>query len=265
MPGPTDPNDSSFKNSGHHVFVNGRWQYVENQVTANAPAEPGQGYIRATSLGTGDFFDPNQGHNISRADLNNVADWNKIAIANSQRQPVSNPYSNNVADQARPALMALVSQMRAQQSGPSLAGLQGQAALGHLGQQALASGPMQGRAAMLQAAQGSRGVAGDVGQARLAEVIRAQTGLGGLAGAMRGNALSSADQGMQSALAARALQDQMARHYAELGNSSDIAMKANNLEARKLQKRFELGLRNTDANTTKDAVQGMATVASMGG
>ena len=50
----------------------------------------------------------------------------------------ANPYSENYANQARAAQMALLAQMQAQQAGPSLAGLQGQRAMAQGGQAALA-------------------------------------------------------------------------------------------------------------------------------
>lgn len=262
MADPTNPNDPDYSKSPNHVFVGGRWQYAPNKNTE--AQKPGQGYIRATSLGTGDPFAP--ALNTSLANMNDVAAWGKLGAANSARQQATNPYSEQVANQSRQAQMALMSQMRAQQAGPSLAALQGQRAMGQLGQQAIGNAAMggSGRGAMLQAGQMGAGMAGDVAQGRLAEIIRSQASLGGMAGGMRGTALGAAEQQQRAGLAAQALQDQMARHYASLGSRADIAIRANALEELKRRKRQDLSIQKQDQQTVDKSLDSMATVASMG-
>lgn len=148
----------------------------------------------------------------------NSAYWQQAARTGANAPLRANPYATGIADQSRAAQLALLAQMRAQQAGPSLAGLQTQRALGQSGQQALGAAAMgNGRAAMLQSANVGAGLAGDAGQARLAEVMRMQAGQGGLAGGLRGNDLQSA--GYQSQAGNQQLQMDLANRlgYAGLG------------------------------------------------
>ncbi len=142
-------------------------------------------------------------------DVRNAPEMDAIFRAGASAGPRANPYSTVVADQSRQGQLALINQMRGQMSGPSIAGMQGQRAVGQMGQQALMQG---GRAGMLGAQMGSGGLAGDIGQARLAEVMRAQAGMGGAAGQLRGADLHSAGAQMQSGLQQRQ-QDQLLRQF----------------------------------------------------
>lgn len=146
-------------------------------------------------------------------DVRNAPEMDAIFRAGANAGPRANPYSTVIADQSRPAQLALIQQMRGQMNGPSLAAMQGQRALGQSGQQALMNSALGGgRAAMLQSANVGAGLAGDVGQARLGEVMRSQAGMGGAAGNLRGADLRSADAQMQAALQQQQ-QDQMLRQF----------------------------------------------------
>jgi len=156
-------------------------------------------------------------------EINNFANYQTTAQGfrdNAFRRQATNPYDTSVADQSRAAQLALMQQMRAQQAGPSLVAMQGQRAMGQMGQQALMQG---GRGAMLGAQGGSTGLAGDVGQARLAEIMKSQGGIGGAAGALRGADLRSADAQMGAGFAAQGLEDQRSRFYAQMGTTLDRA------------------------------------------
>lgn len=151
-------------------------------------------------------------------DIQNAPELDAIFRAGANAGPRANPYSTVVADQSRPAQLALIQQMRGQLNGPSLAAMQGQRALGQSGQQALMNSALGGgRAAMLQSANVGSGLAGDVGQARLGEVMRSQAGMGGAAGNLRGADLRSADAQMQAALQQRQQDDALRRFYASQG------------------------------------------------
>lgn len=162
-------------------------------------------------------------------DVRNAAALDAIMREGANRGPRGNPYAAGVADQSRAAQIALLAQMRAQQAGPSLAGLQTQRALGQSGQQALGAAAMgNGRAAMLQSANVGAGLAGDAGQARLAEVMRMQAGQGGLASGLRGNDLQSAGYQSQAGLAAARQDEALRQMYAQAGmnlqNARDQAL-----------------------------------------
>ena len=119
-------------------------------------------------------------------EIKNASMWQGAAQAGANAPDRANPYSATIADQSRPAQLALMQQMRGMQSGPAIANMQGQRAMGQMGQQALMQG---GRAGMLGAQMGAGGLAGDMGQARLAEMMRSQAGIGGEAGNLRGGDL----------------------------------------------------------------------------
>jgi hypothetical protein len=143
----------------------------------------------------------------------NYQNMSPALLAQAQNRQRADTYSTQVADRTRAAQMALMEQMRAQMNGPSLAGLQGQRAMGQSGQQALMNAAVtgNGRGAMLQSQSVGAGMAMDVGQARLAEAMRAQAGIGSAAGALRGNDLQSAEARARADLQAQAMADQNAR------------------------------------------------------
>lgn len=147
-------------------------------------------------------------------DVRNAQQLDAMARAGVAMPNRQNPYNAGIADQSRAAQLALIQQMRAQQAGPSLAGLQGQRGMAQAGQQALMQG---GRAGMLGAQGASTGMAGDMGQARLAEIMRSQAGMGGVAGNLRGGDLRSAEAQSQAALAQQRQDEARRQMYAKLG------------------------------------------------
>jgi hypothetical protein len=175
--------------------------------------------------------------------IRNADFYQGLARAGAAAPDRQNPYSNVVADQSRPAQLALMAQMRQQMAGPSIAGMQGQRAMGAAGQQALMQG---GRAGMLGAQNASAGLAGDVGQARLAEIMRAQAGLGGAAGNLRGADLRSAGAQMQSGLDQRRQDDLLRQFYASQGTALSDATGRLGLEGEKLRQRVGLAQKETD-------------------
>jgi hypothetical protein len=183
---------------------------------------------KKTALGNmasnqGGGFDPARSGNEAAAlansfnlarDVRNAPEMDAIFRAGATAPGRANPYSTVIADQSRPAQLALMAQMRQQMNGPSIAGMQGQRAFGASGQQALMQG---GRAGMLGAQNAGAGIAGDLGQARLAEIMRAQAGLGASAGALRGADLTSANNQMQAGLAQQRQDDLLRQFYASQG------------------------------------------------
>lgn len=180
--------------------------------------------------------------------VQNADTWQGMARAGASATPRTNPYNAQVADQSRASQLALIQQMRGQMNGPSLAGLQGQRGMAQMGQQALMQG---GRAGMLGAAQAAGGLAGDTAQARAAEIMRAQAGMGGAAGNLRGADLRSAGAQAQSAIAQRGQDDALRQFYAQQGSALGLAQSQSALEALKLQKRLELQASQNDMNKMK--------------
>lgn len=178
------------------------------------------------------------------------------------RQTAANPFNTTVADQSRQAQLALINQMRGQMNGPSLAAMQGQRAMAQSGQQALGAAAMgaPARAAMLNAQQVGGGLAGDVGQARLAEVMRAQAGMGGAAGALRGNDLRAAEAQSSAGNRAQGLVDAMSRFYGSQGSSMNEALRQAALERYKLAQRLQQRNAGIARQTGKDAAQAGATI-----
>lgn len=159
-------------------------------------------------------------------DVRNAPQMDAIYRAGMAAPPRANPYNAGIADQSRMPQIALINQMRGQMNGPSIAGMQGQRAFGQSGQQALgmaAGRPGAGRAAMLGAQGAGAGLAGDVGQARLAEVMRAQAGMGGAAGNLRTGDLRSADLQAQTGLQQRKQDDFMRQFYGTQGANLNAA------------------------------------------
>lgn len=178
-------------------------------------------------------------------------------VPEAQRGVARNPYDAMVANQSRAGQMALMEQMRAQMNGPSLAGMQGQRALAQSGQQALMQG---GRAGLLNAQGAGAGLAGDVGQARLAEVMRAQGGIGGVAGNLRGGDLRSADAQMQAQLQAQRLADERSKFAASRGAALSDAQRNAELEYLKLMQRLQQRASGQVAQTGQQNAQAAATV-----
>ena len=179
--------------------------------------------------------------------------WQQAAQTGANAPLNANPYSNAVADQSRGAQLALLAQMRAMQQGPSLAALQTQRALAQSGQSALGAAAMgaPGRAAMMQAGQVGGGLAGDAGQARLAEVMRMQAAQGGLAGGLRGNDINSA--GLAQRFGNQQLQMDLGNRlgYAGLG-ARQAALESNaGLEFYKAIQKANLAQREKELNGLK--------------
>ncbi len=193
--------------------------------------------------------------------IRNADFYQGLARAGADAPARQNPYSTVVADQSRPAQLALMAQMRQQMAGPSLAAMQGERAMGAAGQQALMQG---GRAGMLGARNASAGLAGDVGQARLAEIMRAQAGLGGAAGSLRGADLRSAGAQMGAGFDAQQLADARARFYSGMGANLGVAQDRMGLENLKLNERLKQEGRATNEQGLNDWMNVMASMASMG-
>lgn len=177
--------------------------------------------------------------------------------AGARREVARNPYDTRVADQSRAAQTALLYQMRNQMNGPSLAAMQGQRGMAQMGQQALMQG---GRAGMLGAQQGAGGLAGDIGQARLGEVMRSQAGMGGVAGNLRGGDLRSADAQSQSQLQAQRLEDERARFAATRGAALSDAQRNAELEYLKLLQRLKQRNQADATQTAQSNTQAGATL-----
>ena len=186
-----------------------------------------------------------------KPELANSAFWQEAAKRGANAPLSQNPYNAGIADQSRAAQLALMQQMRGQMSGPSIANMQGQRAMGQMGQQALMQG---GRAGMLGAQMGAGGLAGDVGQARLAEVMRAQAGMGGAAGNLRGADLNSA-RAQQSAGAGQLGLDLGNRQaYAGLGAKQTAQEAQAALEMYKAMRRGNIDLRQRQIEGVKNAM-----------
>jgi hypothetical protein len=163
-----------------------------------------------------------------------------------------------------------MAQMRGQMNGPSIAGMQGQRAMAQSGQQALMQGAMgNGRAAMLQSQGVAGGIAGDTGQARLAEVMRAQAGIGGAAGSLRGNDLQSAEANARAALAAQMQTAGRGKYALSAGSALGTTEMNNALENYKFGKRVEGDVNNRQAGARDQVLDTAKTffsmLASMGG
>lgn len=280
MADPTNRNDPAFANNPNYVWSGGRWQAVNNPSTANNPGAAPTGTVKGESLGTpGGFSDVFEGlfsrlggkpfgslggqpqGVISAVQLANAAAWQNLARQNATRQQAVNPYNAGIADQSRSAQLALIQQMRAQQAGPSLAALQGQRGMAQAGQQALMQG---GRAGMLGAQGASTGMAGDIGQARLAEVMRSQAGMGGAAGNLRGADLRSAEAQAQAGIRAQGLNDQSSQFYSAFGARGQTAADRVKLENDKLNWRIAQKGRETNEREANNYMQLLASMFSMG-
>jgi len=185
-------------------------------------------------------------------------------MARAQRTLAQNPYDAAYADQSRAAQLALMQQMEAARTGPSLAAMQGRGAMGQSTQQALAMGAMgQGRVAMLGAGQTGVGLASDVARARMIEDLKARAGIGGAASQLRGQDISSATQQLRSGQQAQALSDEMARFYASQGSSFSDAARSAALERYKLAQRLRQQAMQEATNEQKKVVESGATIADI--
>lgn len=195
-----------------------------------------------------------------------TAGWQQRLVGGARENQglASSPYDAAYANQARASQMALMEQMRRQAAGPSLASLQGSQALANSGQQALAAAAMggPGRASMLQAQQVGGGLAGDVAQGRLGEVMRSQAAMGGLAGGMRGADQQSALQDAAAQLAAQRNRDAMYRFYAGLGANASLDDVNYQLDRQKLAQRV---LRGAEGETNQGFADIANTIASVAG
>jgi hypothetical protein len=116
---------------------------------------------------------------------------------------------------------------------------------------------------MLGAQQAGSAMGGDVAQARLAELMRSQAGIGGIAGGLRGNDLKSAEQQQQMGLKAQGLADQNARFNAQQGMSLYDGTRNAQLEYYKLLKRMQAQRQQEAAANQQGAMKAIGTVAGM--
>lgn len=246
MGDPTNRNDPEFAGNPRYVWSGGRYQYVGDPSTASQPSQGGS--VKAESLGTpggmgqvftglfdriggspfGQASDAPPGGTSPNTSIPNAQHWLDLARANATRQTATSPYNAGIANQSRGAQQALFAQMQAQQAGPSVAALQGQRALGQNLQGALSAGA--GRGAMQQMSGNGAGIAGSIGQARLAEQMRGSAGMGGLAGGLRGNDQSSALAQARSGLDAQRIADDKSKFYSSLGSTASNAVANNKLD-----------------------------------
>lgn len=181
-------------------------------------------------------------------------------LAGARRTAAANPYNQQLADRSRDAQMALIQQMRGQMSGPSLAGMQGTRALSQVGQSAAMRGALGGgRGAMLGAANATSELAGDVGQARLAEVMRSQSGMGGVVGGLRGSDLSVAGAKQGMGLRAQELADTRARSFATAGTGLSDMNRGAQLELYKMLQRLRAAKRQQADVENKQLAEGIGT------
>lgn len=169
------------------------------------------------------------------------------------------------ANQARAAQMALVAQMRAQAQGPSLAAMQGQQALAQGGQQALRAAAMgqPGRASMLGMAQAGAGMGADVARARLAEQMRSQAGLGGVAAGLRSMDVRQGGLAAQTALQSQAQKDRMVAFYLSQGLDISQAQQRANIELESLYNQMRIRNQQDQLNAVRGAAQTAAPVVGM--
>lgn len=284
MGDPTNRNDPEYSQDSNYVWSGGRWQYVQDPNARPASGTPS--HISATTTGTGfesrgdpigGIFgralngDPRAANAAGEAAISrgvNAApmfgQWNNFLKDYMGRAPTANPYDAAAADRSRGAQLALMQQMRGMQSGPSVANMQGQRALGQSGQQALMNAAMGGgRGAMLQSANVGAGLAGDVGQARLGEMMRSQAGIGGAAGNLRGGDLRSADARAASGNAADRLT--AGRQQFGLGNGINMAgiETRNALENYKFGRRVGSDVNKSQADSRDQAVDVLKNYLSM--
>lgn len=187
------------------------------------------------------------------------------ALNRAQRGIATNPYDAGMADQTRAAQLALMQQMEAARTGPSLAAMQGRGAMGQSTQQALAMGAMgQGRGAMLGAGQAGVGLASDVARARMIEDLKARAGIGGAASQLRGQDISSATQQLRSGQQAQALSDEMARFYGSQALGMENLQAGAELEQFKLRQQLAKAEKERQAAAEQTGLNFVASLFGMG-
>lgn len=177
---------------------------------------------------------------LGYGDVGNYAGYESLSPllrAGAARTRAVNPYSNVVADQNRGAQLALLQQMRAQQAGPSVANMQSQRAMGQNIQGALGAGA--GRGAMMQARNVGAGLAGDTGQAALAEQMRMMNAATGGANSLRAGDIGTANQASQFGISAQQQADTRARAYTALGRQLDESRARQALENMKAARSYD--------------------------
>lgn len=196
---------------------------------------------------------------------NTIAGQQPRFTGRASRGLASGPYETPTADSSRAAQLALMQQMEAQRTGPSLAAMQGRAGLGQMTQQALMRGALgQGRVGMLGAQQAAPGMMSDVARARLAEDLKGQASIGAAAGGLRGRDLQSAEQELKSRQQAQALSDELARFYASQGATLDRAARDAALEDFKLRQRVLLTERNRAQQGQSNTLNTIGSIVGMG-
>jgi hypothetical protein len=114
---------------------------------------------------------------------------------------------------------------------------------------------------MLGAQSGGAGLAGDVAQARLAEMMRSQAGIGGAAGNLRGGDLRSAGAQMGAGLQMRGMDDAARRFYASQGTNLQQSQERADLELFKLKQRKMLDDKDRQMKALNNATGMLATTA----
>lgn len=283
MADPTDRNDPTYSSNPDYVWSGGRWQNANNRTTTDAdranagaaknitaegigtPGGFGQVFTGFADWASGKPFANAPGHATGGAlgsSVPNLQAWQDLARANANRAPAANPYQSAVADQSRAAQMALIQQMRAQAAGPSLAAMQGQRAMGQMGQQAIGQG---GRGAMVGAAGAGAGLAADTGQARLSELMRMRAGMGGAASQLRSGDLRSAEQQQSAGLQAQNTADTSARAYSSLGSDAAHMKSRTDLETYKLIEKLKSSAAGANEEAITAYLKTLGTMAGMGG
>lgn len=190
--------------------------------------------------------------------LQGAADWQNILRQQMSAAPRANPYNSGYADQSRAAQQALLAQMQATARGPSISAMQ---ATGAGGQNLLGALRTQGPNSLVsqRAAQIGASLAGDAGQARLAEQMGFQNQQAGLVGGMRQRDQQSANQSAEAAMRMAQLDQAAKQFYAQTGAGLQNATDRYGLNTWKLYERLR---RQDEANakqTSNDVLQGVGT------
>lgn len=269
MADPTNPNDPTYKGNPNYVWSGGRWQYVSNPATANS-AQGGSvdavsagtpGFNLDPSLGAGGYLDMAKAGKYGK--MPNAGAWNDLFRQMANAPSRDNPYSMLIANQTRPAQMALLEQMKAQAAGPSVAGAQGQMALGQNAMSALGAmgrGPLGARAALAQQAGIGGGIAADAANARLQEGMNQQRGMFGLASGVRGGDLGAAQAQAQAGLGMRGLDVGRQLAGAQMGSQFDMAQQRNAIEMFKLYQKLQQKIQQDNSEGVQRAFQTGATL-----
>lgn len=267
MADPTNPNDPAYKDNPNYVFSGGRWQYREanyNDEAAKARAAAQPTKVTGQTVWTDPFkgLIPSGADKLAAAGLRSddtFARYNELMPMLREgaiRGQAANPYNAGIADQSRAAQLALLAQMRGQAAGPSLAAMQGTQAMGQGLQAALRGGG--GRAGMVGLGQQGAGMAADVARARLAEQMRAQAGMGGLAGGLRGADLRSAQEQVGAGLRAQDLADARARFYAQQGDLLARARAAQAVDLNSIARQIDINNIGAGVGVAKNSAGALA-------